>query len=87
MLANYLVTGGAGFIGSNLVEELIKRGEKVRVIDNFSTGKKENIEEFVPKIELVQGDIRNLDTVRESVKGVDIVLHQGGSLSVCNKIH
>ena len=85
-MASYLVTGGAGFIGSNLVEELIKRGEKVRVIDNFSTGKKENIEEFLPEIELVQGDIRNLDTVREAVEGIDFVLHEAALTSVARSI-
>jgi len=81
-----LVTGGAGFIGSNLVEELIKRGEKVRIIDNFSTGRQENIQEFVPKIELVQGDIRDLDTVREAVEGVDFVLHEAALASVTRSI-
>jgi len=85
-LADYLVTGGAGFIGSNLVGELIKRGEKVRVIDNFSTGKKENIQEFLPRIELVQGDIRDLDRVREVVKRVDFVLHQAALASVVRSI-
>jgi len=85
-LATYLVTGGAGFIGSNLVEELIRRDEKVRVIDNFFTGKKENIEEFIPKIELVQGDIRNLDGVREAVDGVDFVLHEAALTSVVRSI-
>jgi len=85
-LASYLVTGGAGFIGSNLVEELIKRGEKVTVIDNFSTGKRENIQEFVPKIELVQGDIRDLDRVRGAVKGVDFVLHEAALASVTRSI-
>lgn len=86
MLATYLVTGGAGFIGSNLVEELIRRDEKVRVIDNFFTGKKENIEEFIPKIELVQGDIRDLDGVREAVDGVDFVLHEAALTSVVRSI-
>lgn len=85
-MAVYLVTGGAGFIGSNLVEELIKRDEKVRVIDNFCTGRHENIEEFVPKIELVRGDIRNLDTVREAVEGVDFVLHEAALTSVVRSI-
>lgn len=85
-MATYLVTGGAGFIGSNLVEELIRRDEKVRVIDNFFTGKKENIEEFIPKIELVQGDIRNLDGVREAVDGVDFVLHEAALTSVVRSI-
>jgi len=85
-LTTYLVTGGAGFIGSNLVHKLIKRGEKVRVIDNFSTGRHENIEEFLPKIKLVQGDIRDLDAVREVVKGVDFVLHQAALTSVPRSI-
>ncbi|MBA7489557.1 UDP-N-acetylglucosamine 4-epimerase [subsurface metagenome] len=85
-MATYLVTGGAGFIGSNLVEELIRRDEKVRVIDNFFTGKKENIEEFIPKIELVQGDIRNLDGVKEAVDGVDFVLHEAALTSVVRSI-
>ncbi len=85
-MANYLVTGGAGFIGSNLVGELVKRREKVRVIDNFSTGKKKNIQEFLPKIQLVQGDIRNLDAVREVVEGVDFVLHEAALASVARSI-
>lgn len=85
-MTTYLVTGGAGFIGSNLVHKLIKRGEKVRVIDNFSTGRHENIEEFLPKIKLVQGDIRDLDAVREVVKGVDFVLHQAALTSVPRSI-
>ena len=85
-MATYLVTGGAGFIGSNLVQELIKRGEKVRVIDNFSTGKKENIQDFLPRIELIQGDIKDLDRVREAVKGVDFVLHEAALSSVPRSI-
>ncbi len=85
-MAVYLVTGGAGFIGSNLVEELIKRGEKVRAIDNFSTGRQENIEEFLPRIDLVQGDIRNLARVREAVEGVDFVLHEAALTSVARSI-
>lgn len=85
-MTTYLVTGGAGFIGSNLVEELIKRGESIKVIDNFSTGKKENIKEFMPRIKLVQGDIRNLDTVREAVEGVDFVLHEAALTSVARSV-
>ncbi len=56
----FLVTGGAGFIGSHLAEELVKQGERVRVLDNLSTGKKKNIEPFLSKIEFVEGDIRQL---------------------------
>jgi len=78
----YLVTGGAGFIGSHLVEELVKQGQRVRVIDNLSTGKKENIEPFSEKIEFVEGDIRDLELVRDGMDGVDYVLHQAAVPSV-----
>ncbi|HHV77980.1 MAG TPA: SDR family oxidoreductase [Syntrophothermus lipocalidus] len=78
----YLVTGGAGFIGSHLVEELIKRGERVRVIDNLSTGRKENIEPFLSEIEFIEGDIRDLGLVRKVMVGVDYVLHQAAVPSV-----
>jgi UDP-glucose 4-epimerase len=78
-MALYLVTGGAGFIGSNIVEELIKRGEKVRVLDNFSTGKRDNLSAWAGQIE---GDIRSYHLVREAVEGVDFVLHQAALPSV-----
>jgi UDP-glucose 4-epimerase len=82
----YLVTGGAGFIGSNIVEELLKRGQKVRVLDNFSTGKRENILPFLGRIELIEGDIRNYRVVREAVEGVDFILHQAALPSVPRSI-
>lgn len=82
----YLVTGGAGFIGSNIVEELLKRGQKVRVLDNFSTGKRENILPFLGRIELIEGDIRNYRVVREAVEGVDLILHQAALPSVPRSI-
>jgi nucleoside-diphosphate-sugar epimerase len=82
LLAIYLVTGGAGFIGSNIVEELVRRGERVRVLDNFSTGKRENIAPFVEHIELVEGDLRDLSTVQQAVAGADYVLHQAALASV-----
>jgi len=63
-VSNYLVTGGAGFIGSHIVEELISRGESVRVLDNFSTGRRENIQ-LLDKIELIEGDIRSYHIVRQ----------------------
>lgn len=79
---NYLVTGGAGFIGSNIVEELLKRGEAVRVIDNFSTGKRENLIPFLDYIELIEGDVRSYHIVREAVSGIDVILHQAALPSV-----
>ena len=78
----YLVTGGAGFIGSNIVEELLKRNEKVRILDNFSTGKRENIIPFLDKLELVEGDIRSYHIVAEATEGIDIILHQAALPSV-----
>ena len=85
-MAFYLVTGGAGFIGSNIVEELLKQGEKVRVLDNFSTGKRENLATFIDKIELIEGDIRSYHVVREAVEGIDIILHQAALPSVPRSI-
>ena len=83
-MAIYLVTGGAGFIGSNIVKELLNRGEHVRVLDNFSTGKRENLFPFKenPKLEVFEGDLRSFHIVRDAVKGVDYVLHQGALPSV-----
>ncbi len=81
-MASYLVTGGAGFIGSHIVETLLQRGERVRVLDNFSTGKRENIKPFLDRIELIEGDIRSYHTVREAVDGVDFILHQAALPSV-----
>jgi UDP-glucose 4-epimerase len=80
----YLITGGAGFIGSNLVKELLQRGENVRVLDNFATGKRENLAPFRdhPNLEIFEGDIRSFHIVRDAVKEVDYVLHQGALPSV-----
>ena len=85
-MAFYLVTGGAGFIGSNIVHELVKRGERVRVIDNFSTGKRENIAGVLDRIELLEGDLRNPDDVRAAVSGIDYILHQAALPSVPRSI-
>jgi len=85
-MAGFLVTGGAGFIGSHLVEYLEKRGEKVRVLDNFSTGKMENIEDFAERIDLIKGDVRDRKTCEEAVKGVDFVFHQAAVCSVPRSI-
>ncbi|MFC1807650.1 SDR family oxidoreductase [Candidatus Omnitrophota bacterium] len=84
----YLVTGGAGFIGSNIVEELLKRGESVRVLDNFITGSKKNLE-FVndyhlplTTYHLIEGDIRSREDLQKALKDVDYVLHQAALRSV-----
>lgn len=82
----YLVTGGAGFIGSNLTEELLKRGHRVRVLDNFSTGKRDNLEPFRRDIELYEGDIRSYHIVHEAVRGVEYILHQAALPSVPRSI-
>jgi nucleoside-diphosphate-sugar epimerase len=81
-----LVTGGAGFIGSNIVAELVRRQEKVRVLDNFSTGRRENLSPFLNKIELIEGDLTDLETVKEAVEGIDFVLHQGALPSIPRSI-
>ena len=85
----YLVTGGAGFIGSNIVKELINRGEEVIVLDNFSTGKRENIFPFQSKknFQLLEGDLRSFHIVRAAVKGIDYILHQGALPSVPRSIN
>ncbi|NVO01744.1 MAG: SDR family oxidoreductase [Bacteroidetes bacterium] len=85
----YLVTGGAGFIGSNIVKELLSRGKVVRVLDNFSTGKRENLDEFKsnPSFELIEGDLRSYHTVRYATDGIDFVLHQGALPSVPRSIN
>lgn len=81
-MTKFLVTGGAGFIGSNIVDELVRRNYEVRVVDNFMTGKRENLSSVTDKIELVEGDIRDLDLMRKVTKGVDCVLHQAAFRSV-----
>ncbi len=82
----YLVTGGAGFIGSNLCIELLKRGHTVRVLDNFSTGSRKNLTEIADHIEIIEGDLRNYHNVREAVDGMDFVLHQAALPSVPRSI-
>lgn len=77
-----LVTGGAGFIGSHIAEELVKKGQDVRIIDNFSTGKMENIRPFEKKIELIEGSITDKPTVDDAVKGCDYIFHEAAMVSV-----
>ncbi|HZM16681.1 MAG TPA: SDR family oxidoreductase [Candidatus Krumholzibacteria bacterium] len=78
----FLVTGGAGFIGSNLVRALVRRGDTVVVLDDFSTGKRENIAGVADRITLVEGSLTDLPTVRRAVAGADFVLHQAALASV-----
>ena len=83
-----LVTGGAGFIGSNLCEKLLHLGNKVVCLENFATGKRENIKEFLndPNFTLIEGDIRKLEDCLKATKGVDYVLHQAALGSVPRSI-
>ena len=84
-MPRYLITGGAGFIGSHLAETLIKRGEEVVVLDNLSTGKRENLnpaENGPGKLTFIQGDMRDADICRQAMQGVEFVLHQAARPSV-----
>lgn len=84
----FLVTGGAGFIGSNLCEAILKMGYKVRCLDDLSTGKQANVDLFIdnPNYEFIKGDIKNLDTCMKACKGVDYVLNQAAWGSVPRSI-
>src|ERR1700684_4232021 len=81
-MAKYLVTGAAGFIGSSLMRALLERGEQVRGIDNFSTGKRENLTEVLNRIDFREADILDLDAMHKACEGVDYVLHQAAIPSV-----
>jgi nucleoside-diphosphate-sugar epimerase len=85
-MGRYLVTGGAGFIGSHISEELVRRGHSVRVLDNFITGREENLASFLGDIEVIRGDIRELSVCQKAFKGVDYVLHQAALPSVPRSI-
>jgi nucleoside-diphosphate-sugar epimerase len=80
-MAHYLVTGGAGFIGSHLSEELVRRGHRVRVADSLITGKRSNLEHLTG-VEFIEGDLSDLDFARRACEGVDFVLHQAALPSV-----
>src|SRR5512138_2269686 len=81
-----LVTGGAGFIGSHLVEGLLAHGYEVRVLDNFATGRRDNLSRVLNDIDLLEGDLRNLTTVRAAVRGVDVVFHEAALPSVARSV-
>jgi UDP-glucose 4-epimerase len=77
-----LVTGGAGFIGSNLIRRLLEHGDEVRVLDNFSTGGRPNLAEIADEIEVVEGELRSYERVHNATRGVELVFHQGALPSV-----
>ncbi|RME04497.1 MAG: NAD-dependent epimerase/dehydratase family protein, partial [Deltaproteobacteria bacterium] len=77
-----LVTGGAGFIGSNIVEHLVGLGRPVRVLDDFSTGSRENLARLASEIDLIEGDLRDRRTLARALQGIRHVLHQGALPSV-----
>jgi nucleoside-diphosphate-sugar epimerase len=81
-MAVYLITGIAGFIGSSLAEALVARGERVRGVDNFLTGKRENLTPFLDKIDFREADLRDVDAMRAACEGVDIIFHEGALPSV-----
>lgn len=81
-MPRYLVTGGAGFIGSHLVCAILAQGVNVRVLDNFSTGKKENLVGLHGKLEILEGDLRDPNCVRTAIQGVDVIFHEAAFISV-----
>jgi len=83
-MIKYLITGGAGFIGSNIVKKLLDNGELVRAVDNFATGRKENITEFLDNknFDFIEGDITNIDFCKRIIKNIDFVLHEAAVPSV-----
>ncbi len=85
-MASFLITGGAGFIGSHIVRELLRRRQNVRVLDNLSTGREENLNGCLTRIELIRGDVRDRRTVRRAVRDVDFILHQAALASVPRSI-
>lgn len=78
----YLVTGGAGFIGSNIAKTLVQRGDEVRILDNFSTGRRQNLKDIASDIEIIEGDICDFWTALDACRGIDFVLHQAALPSV-----
>ncbi len=85
-MARYLVTGGAGFIGSHIAETLVGQGDEVRVLDDLSTGKMENLAPIAGKFEFVKGDIRDLAACRRAVEGVGTVFHEAALASVARSV-
>jgi UDP-glucose 4-epimerase len=80
--SKYLITGGAGFIGSHIAEALSREGQEVTILDNLSTGKRENLKSFEREVNFIEGDIRDAATVRQATQGVEYVIHQAALASV-----
>lgn len=78
----YLVTGGAGFIGSHIVQTLLNQGDQIRVLDNFSTGKRENLHGLKGGLEIIEGDLRDVSTVTKAVHGIEVIFHKAAFVSV-----
>jgi nucleoside-diphosphate-sugar epimerase len=85
-LSTYLITGGAGFIGSHLAESLVREGQTVRILDNFSTGKRGNLKALRGKVDVCKGDIRNRRDVQSAMRGVKYVLHHAAMVSVAESV-
>jgi UDP-glucose 4-epimerase len=81
-MPTFLVTGGAGFVGSHIVEALVRRGDQVRVLDNLSTGNPQNLAAVADRIELIEGDVNDPEKVAKAVKGADCVFHEAALASV-----
>ncbi|MFA5336228.1 MAG: SDR family oxidoreductase [Candidatus Omnitrophota bacterium] len=81
-MSTYIVTGGAGFIGSNIADELVRRNEKVKVLDNLSSGNRENLKAIKNDIEFIEGDIRDIEMLKNALRGCDYVIHQAALRSV-----
>ena len=81
-MAHYLVTGGTGFIGSSIGRALVARGDRVRIIDNFSSGKRENFADYARDVELIEADILDASAIRRAVEGVEVVFHHAAIPSV-----
>ena len=85
-MTKYLITGGAGFIGSHLVETLVARGQRVRVLDNLSTGSLANIEPFRDSVEFIEGDLRDAACVRRAAECAEVIFHEGALASVSRSV-
>lgn len=85
-MAKYLITGGAGFIGSNIARELVKKKQQVVILDNLFSGRLSNLEDIKDQVEFINGDIRNFETVKKAVAGVDYVLHQAALRGVYQSV-